>query len=142
MGNIKGTGWKGVYEYLLKVGGPEGIDKVKAALSKEDQEIFTKPILPISWIDFGAYMRFLLTADRVLGKGDMQLIKDANIYNANNDLKGIYKMFISFISPQTILRNAGMVWSRYYDSGKLTVEWEGKQPCIKTGGFSGYTIIS
>jgi len=125
MGNLKGAGWKATCEYLIKVGGSDALDRVKAALTPEDRAIFSKPILPITWLDYSAFMRFMLLADKVLGKGDMQIVKDASVYSAQQDLRGIYKIFISFTSPEFIIKNVGVMWRQYYDSGSITVE--GKQ---------------
>jgi len=138
MGKMKGTGWNGNIEYLLKIAGEEGLEKVKAALSVEDREtIFSKPILPYSWIDYNVYMRFMMTADRILGNGDLSLIREATMYNARKDLTGIYKIFISFATPQVIVRNAPKVWRQYFDTGDMTVHWLGeKKVQLKLVDFS------
>jgi hypothetical protein len=123
MGKMKGTGWKGNIDYILEVAGEEGLERVKAELSEEDRhKIFGQPILPYSWIDYNAYMRFMMLADKMLGQGDLAFFKAATMYNARKDLTGIYKIFISFASPKVILRNSAKVWHQYFDSGDMSVE--------------------
>ncbi|MBN1595650.1 hypothetical protein JW933_06975 [candidate division FCPU426 bacterium] len=126
MGRMKGTGWRGNIDYILEVAGEEGLDKVKEALSEEDRRlIFSQPILPYSWLDYNAYMRFMMLADTILGKGDLEFFKAATMYNARKDLTGIYRIFISFASPKMVLRNAAKVWRQYFDEGEMSVLWQG-----------------
>ncbi len=127
MGKLKGTGWKGALEYLDKTYGPEGMRKLLAALDEPDRQILSKPILPISWLDFSAYIRIILTADKVLGSGDHKLIEAASVYNAQKDLKGVYKLFLSVTSPRFVISNAQRLWRQYNDEGDLSVEWRGSK---------------
>lgn len=128
MGKIKGTGWLGIYDYFVNTYGIDRVERVISTLSQEEQVALTgELILPISWVDLGAYMHFLIAADRILGKGDFELIKKANAYSANKDIRGIYKIFTNFVSPRFIIRNAGKLWSRYFDQGKLVLIREEKK---------------
>jgi hypothetical protein len=122
MGAVKGTGWLSNYDYFLKTAGIEGVKRVLAALTPADRELFSKPILPVTWVDFGAFMRFMIAADQTLGKGDLRLVEAASIHAAQRDLKGIYKMFISFTSPEFIIKRAGSLWRQYYNCGELSFE--------------------
>lgn len=121
-GDVKGTGWLAARDYLVQVHGAECIEKIRRTLSPEDQALFAKPVLPISWLDYGAYMRFMLAADRLLGRGDTRLLSDASTFNAKKDLGGIYKFFISLTSPEFIINNAGRVWNQYYNRGRVIPE--------------------
>jgi hypothetical protein len=127
MGKIRGTGWLGINEYFVNTYGKDRVDRVISTLSPEDQAALTELILTISWVDLGAYIHFLLAADRILGKGDYELIKKANAYSANKDIRGIYKIFTNFVSPKFIIRNAGKLWSRYFDQGTLKLIREDKK---------------
>ncbi len=127
MPNLKGTGWRSVQDYFLQQAGPAGIAKVMEALDPQDREIFARPILPISWIDYGAYFRYLLAADRILGRGDLEMIRAASRHAARYDLHGIYKIFISLTSPKFVIQNSARLWRQYYDAGEVTVEWRGEK---------------
>jgi hypothetical protein len=127
MARVKGTGWKGIYEYLIKTNGTEGFERLLAALSPEDRDLFSKGILPVSWIDYGTFVRVLLTADKVLGKGDKSWLKAAETYSAWHDLRGIYRAFISLTSPEFVLGNIGRFWGQYFDEGQLTIAWRGEK---------------
>jgi hypothetical protein len=123
MSCVKGTGVLAVYQYLTSLQGPEGMEKIKAALSPEDAKIFSQPILPITWVDFGFYMRMVVTADRVLGKGDFKVVENAARYNMDKNIKGIYKIFVSYSSVKFVFNNAQTLWRQWFDHGKFTSKW-------------------
>jgi hypothetical protein len=143
MSNIKGTGWLSCVEYMEKTFGAGSVEKVKQAMSREDQAVLAKKILHISWMDYGLYLRFLFAADKLLGKGDFQVILDANVYGAQKDMQGIYKLFISFISPETILKNAGQLWKQYYDAGEMHADIiSSKEARLTLTNFPGIPLAS
>ncbi|NTV53365.1 MAG: hypothetical protein HGA76_10195 [Candidatus Firestonebacteria bacterium] len=129
MANVKGAAWLCNYDYFLKLGGPEGMQRVKAALKPEDQNILNTLILPSTWVDWGFLMRFKILADKLLGKGDSYHVKQASIYTAQQALGGIHRVFIKLATPQFIIARTGQIWRQYYDCGTAEVV---KQ--TKTGG--------
>jgi hypothetical protein len=120
--NVKGTGPLAVYEFLKQRFGDTGLARLRAALSQEDQKIFDKPVLPVTWVDFGFYMRMIVAADKTLGKGDMKLVDEAARYNMNKTFRGVYKMMISFASPAFVIKRAPLVWRQWFDAGQMKVD--------------------
>jgi len=123
MSCVKGSGVLAVYEYLTSLQGPQGMEKIRTALNVDDEKIFSQKLMPISWVDFGYYMRMVVTADRVLGKGDYKIVADAARYNMDKNFKGLYKVLISFTNPQFVFKNANGVWRQWFDHGTLTTDW-------------------
>jgi len=121
MGKVKATRWLDAKEYLVKTYKQEGVDQVFQALDKEDQHIFSRPIVPISWLDYSAYMRYMLTADKILGKCDHQLIARSAEYACDKQFKGIYKFFISFTKPEFVLKRVSQVWRQFHSDGELNL---------------------
>ncbi|NTV52356.1 MAG: hypothetical protein HGA76_05005 [Candidatus Firestonebacteria bacterium] len=127
MSCVKGTGVLTVYEYLRSLEGDQGMEKLKNALEPTDRDFYSRPLLPVSWVDFGYYMRMVVTADRVLGRGNFQVVKDAARYNMDKNFRGIYKVLISFSSVKFVFNNAKMVWRQWFDHGVLTPDWLGEK---------------
>jgi len=127
MSHVKGTGVGAVYEFLTAKAGKDGLEQLRAALSPEDQQLFDRPILPISWVDFGYYMRMIVTADKLLGQGDFKLVEEAARFNMNKNFKGSYRMFISLVSPTVVFKVAGLVWRQWFDQGEVATEWVGER---------------
>ncbi|NTV51889.1 MAG: hypothetical protein HGA76_02580 [Candidatus Firestonebacteria bacterium] len=123
MANAKGTAFLAFQSLVIKKIGAAADEKIKSQLSADDQKLlFGKPILPIGWVDYGAYTRYMLLADKLFGKGDKQMILDYNSEIARMDTKGIYRIFFLVLTPKAIFGKAAQLWARYYDSGKLSME--------------------
>lgn len=124
MGKTKGMGVLMEFEYILKRVGETEFEKLKAAISPADRELlFGRPILPVSWVDYNAFFRVLAEADRRFGKGDFELVRQAAMYGVEKLFTGVYKMFISLVSPRFILNNASAVWAQSFNIGKVTAQW-------------------
>jgi hypothetical protein len=124
MGNIKGIAWKNNTDYLKTIGGPHIVEQLLPKLSPEDQKVFAKPILPIHWFDYSAFIRFMLIADKELGNGDMDILRKASIYAAHKDATGIYGIFLSMASPRLLIESLSVFWKQYNDCGKATAHWD------------------
>jgi hypothetical protein len=98
------------------------LEKLRSAMDEELRELFdSNRILTISWVDYSTYLKVLLTADKILGSGDFEILKQANYFSARNDLHGIYQVLVSLISPKTAIGALSRLMNKYYDHGKLTV---------------------
>lgn len=124
MSCVKGTGVLAVYEFLSTIEGAQGLDKIKSALSEADKKIFSQKVMPISWVDFGFYMRMIVAADKVLGKGDFKIVEDAARYNMNKNFNSFYKFLISFTNPKFVMDRSNKVWRQWFDHGTLATHWE------------------
>lgn len=121
---IKGTGWIALIKFFEDTYTAEQLAKLSAALDDETRALFEKRtnILAFTWLDYGAYMKILLMADKVLGRGDFEVVKQANYYGARHDLKGVYKIIVSLVSPKTAIAAASKLIKQYYDKGNLFLE--------------------
>ncbi|MEW6515546.1 MAG: hypothetical protein AB1439_01395 [candidate division FCPU426 bacterium] len=121
MGNVKATRWLDVQEFIAKTYGSDGVRSVLDSLAPEDQALWRQKIVPVMWLDYGAYLRYMFAADKVLGKGDYSLIDASARYTARKHFSGIYKFFISLTSPHFVIKRAAQVWRQYFDVGKMEV---------------------
>ena len=120
---IKGTGWHSVKKFIKESYSTAEVETLRSALDEDLRGFFdSKTILAISWVEYTMYMRFLLKADKVLGNGDFEVIKQANYYAARHDINGVYKIVVSLLSPKTAISAFSRLMIRYHDRGKLTIK--------------------
>jgi hypothetical protein len=119
MNNTKAVHLKSFQKFVLGKSDPSTLQRIIGQLSPEDQGVLNKPVMPNAWLDYSLWWRLLLSADKILGKGDLQLIREIGAFDAQENLNGIYKTFISFLRPDFIIGNASLIWKRYYDTGVL-----------------------
>lgn len=115
----KGLYWMNLLEEVKEKGLQDKLKSSIASLSPEDQAIFSKPIMAISWIDYGAMMRLLLEFH-----GGVDGLRRGSEEAAEKNFKGIFKFFISLMSPTFFVKKVPTIWSRYLDSGDVKIEWE------------------
>jgi hypothetical protein len=120
----KGAGFLAHLDFLQTHYGAEGIERAKADLSAEDrQELFGRTVLAVTKLRLQAVINFILAADRLLGRGDLRLYKESLRYKAEKEFRGIYKVFMSFVSPHFIIQRVGAVWKQMYSQGAAASEF-------------------
>lgn len=125
--NVKGSALVSTIELVESKYGKEGIEKVFSKLPEEDQIIFKDPIIQSEWYPFRLYVGLTEMVDRVFGIGDYSLVREIGKYSAEHDLKTIYRIFYKIGSPQYIIKQAGKVFTTYFDFGDF------KTPVNKKG---------
>ncbi|MBN1596381.1 hypothetical protein JW933_10685 [candidate division FCPU426 bacterium] len=130
-GCLKGSGWLTSLEFVNNKWGPEGLVKIKSVLSKEDlEEIFGRHILDVSWVNFSSYLHFIVAADKIFGRGDMEIVREAARYAAQVNLRGVYKIFLAVCTPSFFLNRVPRIWNTYYNVGILSVAESKKDKMI------------
>jgi hypothetical protein len=91
---------------------------------KEDySELFERKILPVSWVDYGSYFNYLKALDKTIGQGDLNLIKEIASITSEKNFKGLYKLFMSLLSPKAILKKIPNIWKIQHDQGTCSLIW-------------------
>jgi hypothetical protein len=116
----KGLFWLNIQKLYKKSGQQGVLEKALAGLSPEDQAVFSRPILPVSWIDYGAVIRLLMA----LTGNDFNALRQGSRDAAMDNFKGIFKFFISLTSPGFFIKQTPLIWARYFDSGDVTMVWD------------------
>lgn len=117
----KGIAWTYFINYLKEHYTTAEIEKLIDTLDTECKEFFTKKILVTTWIDYRLLIKIEVIADRILGQGNLDLIRKVNHYQARGEVNGPYKILISLLSPATVIKSGVKLYRQYYDKGKFTV---------------------
>lgn len=122
MSKVRGISFSGSIKYIRKNFGEEGFCKVLENLPENAREIISGTLNIMEWYPQEAFAIFLSVADEVLGNGDRSVCYEAGKANAEGAFGGIYKVFLEFGRPQTVLRKAALAWRVLNDTGYLEVE--------------------
>jgi hypothetical protein len=118
MSQIKGFAIRGVLKYVKeKQSAKPG--EVIANLPAELAAAFKHPIVTSSWYPYPVFSTLLRQVDRQFGKGDLKLCIDLGDFAARQDIAGIFKMMLSVLDPDTLLRRSTVFWAKYSDTGKI-----------------------
>jgi predicted hydrocarbon binding protein len=106
--------------------GESGWWRVLDALPKADRDVLEAAVT-VGWYDLGVYDRAHEAIDRVLGEGDLRLMKTLGHFCAERDLTTIHRVFARLSTPTSLLTKYGEYWRRYQDTGVWTVQREAER---------------
>lgn len=121
MGKIKGTGYKSDTQFVKSKYGEEVFAAILATLSAEDQKLLRGPILSHDWYPAEPIDRFRKAVVQHFNDAPMLTLREMGRYSADFGLTGIYRVFISLVSPMTIIKRSNDLWPKYFDSGRVVV---------------------
>jgi len=109
--------------------GHEGFERVLGTLERgEAAEI--RALVPMTWHSLGLQHRLLRAIDDTLGEGDGELVREIGVYEANQDLRIIHRIFLRMANPAYVLEKAGQYWRRFYDTGRWEVTRHSAQHAV------------
>ena len=114
---IKGANWLSSKEYVVKEFGDAGFKKVLDSLSDEDRKVLGKDVvLPHEWIAFDAWIHFYEGVVRELSGGDQSILEKIGEFNAEREMKTLYKIFLKVASPEYVVKNCPLIFNLYFSS--------------------------
>lgn len=96
-----------------------------ATMPPEDQDVL-RALVPVGWYDLGLQHRLLRQIDQHFGRGDGALVDEIGVFEADQDLTVVHRLFLRLANPAFVLEKSGEYWSRFYDTGRWTIERRGR----------------
>ncbi len=118
---VKGTGIIPVISYIKAHQGERGWARVLSRLPDEIRQILDRRILPITWYPHEAISLLYAAVSDEFGGGDPKYCWIVGKDSADYGLNLIYKLFLSFGSPQLFGSKGPEMWKTYYQPSTLEV---------------------
>lgn len=112
--------------------GKEGWEKVLNTFGEEDRDTLSSMIVHAGWYPFELGEELDQAIADVLGKGNPHVFEEIGEQSARANLSGIHQTFLTPGDPQAFMKQAGVIYKFYYDTGSRTYE--------QTGSASGIMI--
>jgi len=127
----KGTTVKMLKNYITEVHGSEGLQRWLRSLPPASQGIFNQQILVSAWYPFEeAVQKPMAAMDRTFYEGNTEGNWKEGRYAAENDLHGVYRVFVRMANPQFLMRNTVSIWSSYYAESEARLAEGGKDGAV------------
>lgn len=124
MATLKATAFLAYCEYIKTYKGNTALETIKTSIDSSDKAIlFEQPLLDLTRIDYHALHRFVMAADKICGNGNGKFAIEMAEYQAQKNLTGMYRFFISMTSPRFVLKNGPRLWSLYFGEGDCETKW-------------------
>jgi hypothetical protein len=137
MANFKGFAIRGLLRFL-KDKHPGMTKEVVAALPPELRKHLDMPVAASKLYPYEVFAALLREIDRRFGRGDLRYCRDVGDYAAQQDITGMFKMLLSVLTPETLLKRSSIFWVKYSDTGALApVPCESNRYAIRLTGFPG-----
>ncbi len=123
MGNVRGLSLTAAIKYIRQNFGEDGLNRIIEQLEANDTEIIIKnKIKPMSWYSKKVFNNLIETADKIYGKGDYEICQKIGRWTAEETFSGLYKVFVEFGNPHSVIRRASLAWRTLNDTGDLEIE--------------------
>jgi len=93
-------------------------EEVLEAVKPETREVIGGSVLASSWYPFDVMVDLIRTADRVVGRDDLDLARDMGRYAAAANLSTVFRFLIRFATPTIVLGKGAQLWSLQHDTGR------------------------
>ncbi len=118
---VKGIEILALLRNLKKEFGEQGFATVLNQLPEQEREILAGTISPTKWYETEHHFHLMSAIHTVFGGPDYRVIQEFGRKNAAAMFNGVFRIFLSFISPQALLRNAAKFRRQVNSTGTLVV---------------------
>lgn len=118
--------------------GDDVYHRIVSQLSEESQKFFqsNQIILSSSWYPLDLFIEFLEADIKVTANGNQNVLINRSEVLLENQLKGIYKVFVKIGSPQFVLNRISIINQRYFNGVSIQQQMtKPNQAIVKYIGF-------
>jgi hypothetical protein len=115
--HVKGHVWQGALEYY-DAHVPGHLAALHAKLDPELRTFVTQRFLAASWYDALPIAPVSHAVSRLLGVEHDEVLRNRSRWQAERDIRGIYRMLVKLVSPDTVATRFGRVILQYFDFGE------------------------
>jgi hypothetical protein len=119
---VKGTAINSIPEFIVKKFGKEGFNQWLSAINETARQVYEKPILAGNWYPLKEIMiEPTKKMCELFYHGDVKGAREGGRYSAELGLKGVYRIFVKFGSPEFLIRRASAIFTSYYQPSEMKV---------------------
>ena len=148
MVQIKGSAIKETIEQIKLRAGEAAFQTILGLLDDETRKICEGDIFSSTWYPLDLFTRFLEIEIKVLANGNEEMVTKGSEAVIERQLRGIYKAFVKFGSPEFVIKRIAAVHATYFQGVPIDVQLHGNsRALVKYTGFEkqhrimGFAII-
>jgi len=136
--DVKGTAIISIPEFINRKFGKEGLNRWLNTLTENARKVYGCSILAGSWYPLKEIMvEPTRKMCELFYRGDLKGAWEAGRSSADFGLKGVYKIFVKFGSPEFLIRKASAIFTSYYQPSEMkVVVQEDKKAVVHITQFS------
>lgn len=128
---VKGTAINSIPEFIRRKFGPEGLSKWLNALSESARRVYNGAVLAGNWYPVKEIMEEpTRKMCELFYRGDVRGAREGGRFSAEMGLKGVYRIFVKWGSPEFLIRKASTIFSSYYQPSEIRVVAEEERKTV------------
>ena len=136
MVEIKGIAINDTISAIKIINGVQAYNTIISQLDEQTRQLFEKPISDTGWYSLDSFMKFVELSIKLTDNGNEDVLVDRSGIVFEKHLKGIYKFFIKFGSPETIINRVSTVNMAYFRGVSVKTKFDGSNKAVITS--TGY----
>ena len=133
---IKGSVISDAINAVKKRHGDQVYNQIISRIDDDSKQIFNQVVFASSWYPLDAFIKFLEADIELTANGNENALIGRSETLFENQLKGIYKVFVKFGSPEFMLNRISIINQRYFKGVSIHPKMEGSHKAIiKYVGF-------
>lgn len=137
---IRGTALAPSRAFVTGRFGEERWDDFLEPLSAATRDVFSTPILPVSWYPFRAALEMIDSALRLAG-GDVGVLRELAYFNLDYSTNFVFKAIFKLGSPELMVGKSDQVWKKYYSKGYMVAHVSLGQARVELFDFPELTRV-
>jgi hypothetical protein len=137
---IKGLAFRGMFGSLQRMKGDDAVRRAVELLPPELARTARADLFVTqNWYalsDYALVLRAMMSSG-----GDVELVRALSRESVLHDFRGIYRILTFVVSPEFVMKRGPLLFSRYYDTGKLVVEASTGLAVCRYSGCTGFDHI-
>jgi hypothetical protein len=135
---VSGRAFLGLIRHIKDAHGEAALRTVVAAAGAPTQAVFARPIRVMDWHAYPAFAGFLVSADRILGRGDLAFCRELGAFAGHRDLGTVLRVYVALASAERLIRACSKVWPSYYrNAGQMeALSWAPEETRLRIAGFA------
>jgi hypothetical protein len=128
---VKGTAISSIPDFISGRFGKEAFHHWLNTLSDGAKKVYGGSILAGSWYPVKEIMvEPTRKMCELFYHGDLRGAKEGGRFSAEKGLKGVYRIFVKFGSPEFLIRRASTIFTSYYQPSEMKVVSEGDRKAV------------
>src|SRR5262245_44212185 len=133
----KGIGFAHVRAFVEERFGKSGWERLTEQLDAEDRSSL-RSVAATGWYSLALYSRLINALEAGFGTGDFTLIREQGRFQAERDLKVVFRLLFRLANPGYVVSKMIDFWNRLQSAGTWKVEREG--PHLVRGTLNDWAV--
>jgi len=136
--NVKATPVNSLIAFVEGELDIERVESIRASFSEDERQFLSGHMLAHEMAPLDIINQFCVRAAEQKKEPVREFARRAGRFGAEQGINSVYRFVMIVLSPQAVLKQAPLMWSRVYDAGKLVVNSTDNSAELRLASFPSH----